>query len=521
MIYIIICIIIMLSTNGYSISKTSLKPEEIEKIKKELTMKPKVNFDMGNNKDAEEVVFELYRETEKRIYIPRYYGLVNYGVPKVLKLAGAGADISVGFVGKLREAQMEPVNNFLEAARNPRKMGGIISVPCGFGKTIMSLYIACALKKKTMFISHKDFLNQQFIETVKEFAPAASIGIIKQNKVDVENKDFIIASLQSLAMRDYDSKIFEDIGFVIIDEVHHTGAQVFCRAFKKLNTPIILGLSATLNRKDGMRKVFEYYIGGSVYSVKNKEYTDVIVNIHKYYVPDMEYSAIKKMWNGKENIAAMINNICSYKPRTEYIIAILTEILKNEPDRRVLILSERRNQLKSIEDYIVEKNIANKDYGYYVGGMKQEQLTVSSGKQIILATFQLASEGFNVPTLNTIIFASPISDIQQSIGRILRERPEDRKYIPLCIDISDEFSVFHRKTGARLRFYNNNKYKISYYQDNEKIEIDNGDAGDAGDAEAGDADNEGYAGADRTARTAGTAGTKGAKKPMFINDDDE
>ena len=506
----------MLSTNGYSISKTSLKPEEIEKIKKELTMKPKVNFDMGNNKDAEEVVFELYRETEKRIYIPRYYGLVNYGVPKVLKLsscgttgaAGAGADISVGFVGKLREAQMEPVNNFLEAARNPRKMGGIISVPCGFGKTIMSLYIACALKKKTMFISHKDFLNQQFIETVKEFAPAASIGIIKQNKVDVENKDFIIASLQSLAMRDYDSKIFEDIGFVIIDEVHHTGAQVFCRAFKKLNTPIILGLSATLNRKDGMRKVFEYYIGGSVYSVKNKEYTDVIVNIHKYYVPDIEYSAIKKMWNGKENIAAMINNICSYKPRTEYIIEILTEILKNEPDRRVLILSERRNQLKSIEDYIVEKNIANKDYGYYVGGMKQEQLNVSSGKQIILATFQLASEGFNVPTLNTVIFASPISDIQQSIGRILRERPEDRKYTPLCIDISDEFSVFHRKTGARLRFYNNNKYKISYYQDNEKIEIDNGEADEAG----AEADNEGYAMTDRT---------KGAKKPMFINDDDE
>lgn len=507
----------MLSTNGYSISKTSLKPEEIEKIKKELTMKPRVNFDMGINKDAKEIVFELYRETDKRIYIPRYYGLVNYGVPKVLKLgstngSGAGTDISVGFVGKLREAQMEPVNNFLEAARNPRKMGGIISVPCGFGKTIMSLYIACTLKKKTMFISHKDFLNQQFIETVKEFAPAASIGIIKQNKVDVENKDFIIASLQSLAMREYDSKIFEDIGFVIIDEVHHTGAQVFCRAFKKLNTPIILGLSATLNRKDGMRKVFEYYIGGSVYSIKNKEYTDVIVNIHKYYVPDIEYSAVKKMWDGKENIAAMINNICSYKPRTEYIIEILIEILRNEPDRRVLILSERRNQLKSIEDYIVEKNIADKDYGYYVGGMKQEQLNVSSGKQIILATFQLASEGFNVPTLNTVIFASPISDIQQSIGRILRERPEDRKYTPLCIDIADEFSVFHRKTGARMKFYNNNKYKISYYQDNEKIEIDNDKATEEDGANGADADDERYVMTNRT---------RGAKKPMFIKDDDD
>lgn len=486
----------MLSLNGYSISKKSLEEKQLDKIKKELTMKPMVNFDMGNKKKEDEISFELYKETENRIYVPRYYGLTNFGIPKICKLTG-GADISVNFIGKLRDTQIEPVKNFLEAAYNPLKMGGIISVPCGFGKTIMSLYIACQIKKKTMFVSHKDFLNQQFIDTVKQFAPDAKIGIIKQNKVDTENKDFIIASLQSLAMRDYNSKIFEDIGFVIIDEVHHTGAQVFCRAFKKLNNPIILGLSATLNRKDGMRKVFEYYIGSSVYTLKNKEYTDVDINIHKYYVPNIEYSAVKKMWNGKENIAAMINNICSFNPRNEYIISILIDILRNDPDRRVLILSERRGQLKSIEDLIIENNIANKDYGYYVGGMKQGDLNKSAEKQIILATFQLASEGFNVPSLNTLIFASPISDIQQSIGRILRERPEDRIYTPLCIDIADEFSVFHRKNNTRLKFYNNNRYNISYYQDNEKIEcIKNNDI----DEECTD--------------------DKKNKKPMFINDDD-
>ena len=488
----------MLSINGYSIAKTSLSADQIDKIKKELTMKPQVNFDMGIKNKEDDITFELYRETENRIYIPRYYGLTNFGVPKICKLTG-GADISVDFIGKLRDAQVEPVKNFIEAAQNPQKMGGIISVPCGFGKTIMSLYIACLIKKKTMFVSHKDFLNQQFIDTVKEFAPSAKIGIIKQKKVDTENKDFIIASLQSLAMREYDPKIFEDIGFVIIDEVHHTGAQVFCRAFKKLNTPIILGLSATLNRKDGMRKVFEYYIGGSVYSIKNKEYTDVDINIHKYYVPNIEYSIVKKMWNGKENIAAMINNICSFKPRNEYIISILIDILKKEPKRRILILSERRGQLKSIEDYIIEYDIANKDYGYYVGGMKQDQLNISSEKQIILATFQLASEGFNVPSLNTLILASPISDIQQSIGRILRERPENRKYVPLCIDIADEFSVFHRKNGARLKFYKNNKYIISYYQDNEKIEIYKED----NETDEVNEDN-----------------TKKNKKLMFINDDE-
>lgn len=498
----------MLTAYGYSISKTSLDAKQIEKIKKELTMKPLVNFDMGKKTNEQDPTFELYRETENRVYIPRYYGLSNFGVPKLNKLT-CGADISVDFTGKLREAQLEPVKNFLEAAHNPLKMGGIISVPCGFGKTIMSLYIACQLKKKTMFISHKDFLNQQFIDTVKEFAPNAKIGIIKQSKVETENKDFIIASLQSLAMRDYDIKIFEDIGFVIIDEVHHTGAQVFCRAFKKLNNPIILGLSATLNRKDGMRKVFEYYIGGSVYSIKKKEYTDVDVNVHKYYVPNIEYSIIKKMWNGKENIAAMINNICAFNPRNEYIINILIDILRKEPERRVLILSERRGQLKSIEDLIILHNIANKDYGYYVGGMKQDQLNKSAEKQIILATFQLAAEGFNVPSLNTLILASPISDIQQSIGRILRERPEDRKYTPLCIDIADEFSVFHRKNSSRMKFYNNNKYKISYYQDNEKIDYLNDayDANDANDANyANDANDD-------------NKNTK-SKKLMFVNDDD-
>jgi len=473
----------ILSKNGYGILKSELDEYKLESIRKDLTMIPKVNFDIGKSKNklsVDDLTFQLYTENEKRIYIPRYYGLQKYGAPSLCKLS-SGQDINVNFIGSLRETQQEPINNFLKAARDPLKMGGIISVPCGFGKTIMSLYIACQLKKKTMFISHKDFLNQQFIETVKLFAPDAKVGIIKQNKVDVVGKDFIIASLQSLAMRDYDIGIFDDIGFVIIDEVHHTGAQVFSRAFQKLNNPIILGLSATLNRKDGMRRVFEYYIGKSVYTLKNKELCDVIVQVHKYFETHIDYSTVKLMWNGKENGAGMINNICSFKPRTEYIIFLLKDILSKEPDRRVLILSERRNQLKDIEQYIIENNIANSNYGFYVGGMKQNDLSISSEKQIILATYQLASEGFNVPSLNTIIFASPISDIQQSIGRILREIPEKRKYIPLCIDIYDDFSIFKRKGASRLKFYNSNKYNVSFYVDNEKIKCEYNDNNDNND----------------------------------------
>jgi superfamily II DNA or RNA helicase len=495
----------ILSRNGYGILKSALTEKELDNIKKDLTMVPRVNFDMGvsgvsgkggkgASNSPEDLTFYLYSENDKRIYIPRYYGFQKYGVPTLCKLTG-GADIDVKFIGSLRETQQEPIANFLKAANDPLKMGGIISVPCGFGKTIMSLYIACALKKKTIFISHKDFLNQQFTDTVAQFAPTATVGIIKQKKVDVAGKDFIVASLQSLAMRDYDESIFDDIGFVIIDEVHHTGAQVFCKAFRKLNNPIILGLSATLNRKDGMRKVFENYIGKSVYTLKNKEFCDVKVQIHKYFETHIDYSTVKLMWNGKENGAGMINNVCSFMPRTQFIISLLMDILSKEPDRRVLILSERRNQLKDIEKFIVEYKIAAgtgdasaTGYGYYVGGMKQADLAISAEKQIILATYQLAAEGFNVPSLNTIIFASPISDIQQSIGRILREPPEKRKYTPLCIDILDDFSIFKRKGAARLKFYNNNKYRVSYYVDNQEIESEESVAAAAANDGDGDCD---------------------------------
>ena len=457
----------ILSIHGYGISKLFYR-DEIENLKKDLIMKPNINFSLG---DVEEKTFNIYHETDKIIYIPRYYGLQKFGNPQIDKLGiHQQKRENLKFQGKLRDQQLVPVKNFLEAANNPLKRGGIISVPCGFGKTIMSVYIACELKVKTLFVSHKDFLNQQFRDTVSQFVPSACIGKIKQSKVDVENKDIVIASLQSLAMRDYNIDIFKEFGFVIIDEVHHMGAEVFSRAFQKMNAPVILGLSATLNRKDGMRRVFENFIGKSVYKLQKNEKITVNVQIHKYFDTDISYSAKRVLWNGKPNVAAMINNICSFENRTLFIIDLIKDVLKNEKDRKFLILSERRNHLTKIETELQNKDISQ-DIGYYVGGMTKDKLDISSNKQIILATYQMAAEGMNIPSLNTVIFASPISDIQQSIGRILREKPNERKYIPLCIDIWDEFSVFKNKGFTRIKYYEKNGYDVKYYLDNEEIKV--------------------------------------------------
>jgi superfamily II DNA or RNA helicase len=450
----------LLSIYGYGIEKTIDNEDLIKELKDELTVTPKI-FN-----STEKTKFATYSENNKRIYIPRYYGLQKFGIANINKLSEGLDCPNMIFNGNLREQQLEPVNNFISVATDPLKMGGIISVPCGFGKTIMAVYIACHFKKKTLFVSHKDFLNQQFLESVKQFVPNAKIGKIKQSKVDTENKEFVIASLQSLAMREYDINIFKEFGLVIIDEVHHMGAEVFSKAFQYMNASKILGLSATLNRKDGLRKVFENFIGKSVYKHVNNEIINVNVEMHKYFDTNIDYCNNLLLWNGKPNLAAMINNICNYEKRSLFIYDTIIKILENENKRKILILSERRNQLKYFE-----KLFDKTDYsvGYYIGGLSQNVLDISSKKQIILATYQMAAEGMNIPTLNTVIFASPISDIQQAIGRILREKPNERKYIPLCIDIWDQFSLFIVKGFTRIKYYKKNNYTIKYFSDNEEI----------------------------------------------------
>jgi superfamily II DNA or RNA helicase len=330
--------------------------------------------------------------------------------------------------------------------------------------TVISLYIASLIKKKTLVICHKDFLGNQWRERIEFFLPTAKIGLIKQNTVDINDKDIVIGSLQSIAMKDYDPSVFESFGLVICDECHHLSAEVFSQCLPKITNKRTLGLSATLNRKDGLTKVFEWFLGKPVFKIKRED-NDLIVLVKRFYDPHEDYGRELKMWNGKLNVAKMINKICEFPPRNYMIVQTLLDILNKEPERQVLILSERRNHLTELETILKLNNIQS--IGYYIGGMKQEDLDASAKKKIVLGTFQLASEGMDIPTLNTLVLASPVSSIEQAIGRIQRQKKADRKYTPLVIDIWDEFSLFDGQGRKRNTFYKKNKYTI---QDTQSIQ---------------------------------------------------
>ena len=325
--------------------------------------------------------------------------------------------------------------------------------------TVIGLNVLSKLSKKTLIIVHKNFLLEQWKERIRQFIPEARIGTLKAQIIDVQDKDIVIASLQSLSMKSYDPEVFKGIGFVIVDEIHRTGTEVFSRALQKVNCKYSMGLTATLERKDGLSKVFTWAIGDVVY--KNKKVNDrVHVEFSQYFHESPSYSKEERMANQKFNTSRMISNITDFSPRTKFIVGKVKEkMIESDFKRRFLILSDRKKHLSSIETFL-KQHLPDESVGYYIGGMKEEELKKSEKKNIILATFSFASEGFDVQGLDTLILASPKTNMEQIVGRILREKEEVRKNTPLIIDIFDDFSFFKNQAKKRKTYYRKMKYEL-------------------------------------------------------------
>jgi superfamily II DNA or RNA helicase len=447
-----------LSRRGYAVPQADA--ELVAALKKQLTVAPKLNPNApGATYGEAPPTFPVYVESASKLYIPRALGLKMFGLPTHDKLGGGGeGEIAGGlkFAGTLRPEQEAPVAAFLAAAADPLKRGGLLVLPCAFGKTSLSLCIAARLGRKTLVVCHKSFLMDQWRERIAQFVPTARVGLIQQKKVDVAGADIVVASLQSLAMRAYPESLFAAFHTVIFDEVHHTSAEVFSRALAKLSAPVMLGLSATPDRKDGLRKVYEWHLGEAVYSIRKRDDTALLVKFVKFYAENPAYSRVKTLWNGKPNTAAMVNQICAFGPRNDRILEEIRKVHEAEPDRRYLIMSDRRGHLLELQKMLDASGMG--DTGLYLGGMKQEALAASTTRKFILATTSMTAEAFDVPALNTLVVASPLSSMEQPVGRIQRQKASERTHTPLVIDVWDELGSFNNQGMRRAVFYKKQGY---------------------------------------------------------------
>lgn len=425
----------MLTRTGYLVSEGP-----IQEIKKQLTVRPIVNGDYGFPPPP----FKVFRPTKNGVCVPRFYGVTLLGEPKEDKRPDP-VKIRVDFVGTLRDTthQNEALASALQAGH------GVLSLPCGYGKTTVSLAIACALGYRTMIVVHKQFLADQWRERIQQFCPGATIGIVQQDKKEVDC-DFVIAMLQSLSLKEYSFTDFDSIGTLIVDEAHHICAKVFSQSLFKMCPKHIFGLSATPERKDGLTKVLHWFMGPTFFAVERKNQEQVEVFPVIYESPNYK-NAPPCTRNGKLSMPNMVTEVVENRHRN----AMLVELVKKASagTRQLLVLSDRRWHCEMLHQCFPQTS------GLYMGGMKEAELQESSKKKIIFATFSQAHEGLDIPTLDTVILASPKSDIVQSIGRIMRET-KGKKNNPHIYDVHDPWSIFTAMYYKRMKVYRQGGFKI-------------------------------------------------------------
>jgi superfamily II DNA or RNA helicase len=485
---------------GYAIRKDFLTPEQQEKLRTTLTVAPKTNGKFLKAPDP----FTVYLESSTRFYVPRMWGMSEYSEPDG-SLLSEGKDLrkDLEFVGTPYDYQKEIVQKFIDSGAN-----GLICVPCGRGKTFMAINCAYKIGKKFMIVVDKEFLLQQWSGELKALMPGIRIGVLQENLKQIdsdvivskeltlpqlkdlarENKlkvggnrddlinrlkekginvepkrevieyDCTIAMIQTLVLRDFGESDFNSFGLSIFDECHHLGAAHFSKALLKVQPKHMLGLSATPTRDDGLTKVFEWFLGTPIHWEKTREADpDVIVKKVSFACDDAKYNEIPCDFRGEPILARLLTNVVECEERNLAIDKVMEELVK-EKNRRILVLSERKSHLDRIEKGLPKGTT----FSYYIGGMKEEVREEGARTaQVLLGTYQMASEAMNIKTLNTMVMASPRKKIEQSTGRILRTRKDEREVAPLIVDIVDStIDVYNGQWIKRRAYYRKCAYKI-------------------------------------------------------------
>ena len=432
---------------GFTVHKNECTQTELYEIRSAMTMKP--NASMPGM--VSHVSYPIYRESSSKIYLPRYYGIDTYGNPEK-NLLRKGEIIDCVFKGSLFDYQLNIVQKYIDHVGESG--GGLLDVEPGKGKTVMALYIISKLAKKTLVVVHKSFLLNQWKERIQQFIPAAKIGIIQGQTCDIEGKDIVIGMLQTLCTRKFSENIIEQFGLSVNDECHHLSAEVFCNCMVQIVTNYNLGLSGTMTRKDGLTKVFKYFIGPVVHKEKTDNNTQVLIKSYLFEDPENEeYNEVERDYRGNPMYSRMITKLCNNTMRTSAIVNIIKHELKVNYDQQIMILAHNKSLIKNLYEQI---EIFESSIGYYVGGMKEQELKSSESKKVIIATYAMASEGLDIKTLTTLLMATPKSDVCQSVGRILRSKHRQ----PVVIDVVDVHDIFKNQYQKRKAYYKKKNYVI-------------------------------------------------------------
>ena len=434
-------------------------PVAAARVRRELTVAPISLNDPFPKK------FNVYRETPTHFIVPVTWALTALPHLAVTDRRGTGLGTSapLAFAGKLKAElrQPEAVEAVLRqwgldahGARlgggvgGPRPAGGgaMLCLPPGYGKTAGALYLASVLKKRTLVVVHKSFLKDQWVERVTQFLPGARVTGVQGDTCDTSG-DVVIAMLQTLVARKYPPSTFRDIGLVIVDEAHHVSAPGFSSAMFGLAAPYTLALSATPDRKDGLGRVVTWFLGDIAYRLRRENQAGTEVRTVRYSC-DRYAEPPPVNRRGDVCFTSVVTALTLDDTRTD-LVARQTVALAGE-GRDVLVLSHRREHCKAVAERVAAAGVA---CATYLGGDKEAPDT-----QVIVATFALTSEGFDMPRLTALVLATPASDVEQSCGRVMRGTHTGTGAV--IVDIVDQWGVCFAQHAKRRALYRRSGFEV-------------------------------------------------------------
>lgn len=320
----------------------------------------------------------------------------------------------------------------LEALKSGKN--GVLEAPCGSGKTQIALQLIKEIGGKALWLTHTKKLLEQSKSRCEMYFKG-EFGEITEGKVEI-GRDITFATVQTISK--VDVGIYKnEFDIIIVDECHHcvgspTKVMQFYKVLTNCNARYKYGLSATLTRSDNMIKTLFSIIGKVLFTIKKIDVGNKIIKARHIQVPiDLIYKIEDYLnFDGTLDYNKMINVLSTDDRRNKKIIDnVFNEYQKGN---KQIILCHRIKQVEDLSNKISKFCKVNCITG------RVNQKTRKYDGDVIIATYQLAKEGLDIPELNVLHFATPqknASTTEQSVGRI--ERNINGKKEPICYDYVD------------------------------------------------------------------------------------
>lgn len=351
---------------------------------------------------------------------------------------------------------------------------GVIVSPCGSGKTMIGLETVARLGKKTLWIAHTNDLVQQAMDRAKSNfgLDYSKYGTISAGKVKIGYITF--ATAQTLC--NLDLPLYKDeFDVIVIDECHHiykgdNSLAMYYKILSNLSARYKIGLTATPKRADGLERCMYALLGEVAHTIPKEEVKKFTcpVRVEKRetgYKPDLD---VILAGDGTIVYSDLIKDLTSNTKRNEKIAEDIKALINSDETVRILVLSDRVEHLSTLREmlpgYKVRQLMALSNSKKAREERRQVLKDLNDGKiNVVLATYQLAREGLDIPNLNYLVMASPQKDettVTQSAGRVGR-KADGKEYGTVIDYVDSNFGMLLGYSRKRNSIYKKLEYEIT------------------------------------------------------------